>query len=447
MSTSPTQQHQKSRAKKAAFAAFIGTTIEWYDFYIYAFSVPIVFDVLFFPEGTDRLTAIAAGFAGTAVGFLARPLGAVIFGHIGDRWGRRPALVMTLTLMGTATFMIGVLPTYAAVGVAAPILLVLLRLIQGLAVGGEWGGAVLMSVEHADQNKKTFYGSFTQLGNPAGALMATSLLSLLVGVFGEDSFADFGWRIPFLLSAVLVIVGFIVRQKVEESPVFKTETAAVQQQNIRQKAPLISALHENWANMLLGVGALPVATGGYYLITTFATTYATDPSVGHSETLILNALSVASIVELGATILFGWLGDKLGRKPVIIGGSIATALLGPPMFLGLGGDNVVLIFLLVAVLRLAMSATYGPMAAAMSQIFRPLSRYTSVSLTYQMAGAIFGGLIPIAATLSFQATASIWPTIGMLAAMCALGAVCMGFAPQRQDTPSQPTLRTGEATA
>ncbi|WP_129661240.1 MFS transporter [Rothia halotolerans] len=421
------------QARKAAFAAFIGTAIEWYDFYIYAFSVTLVFNVLFFPEGTDRLTAIAAGFGAAAVGFFARPLGAVVFGHIGDRFGRRPALVLTLSIMGAATFLIGVLPTYASVGVMAPILLVVLRFLQGLAVGGEWGGAVLMSVEHADERKKTFYGSFTQLGNPAGALMATSLLSLLIGITGEEGYLDFAWRIPFLLSALLVIVGFVVRWTVEESPVFETETAALKAQAVRQRAPLVDALRRNWRTLLLGIGALPVAVGGYYLTTTFATTYATDPSVGLPEILILNALSVASIVELCATVLFGWLGDRIGRKTVIISGSILVAVLGIPMFLTLGGGNVALIFVMFALMRFAMSATYGPMATAMSQMFRPLARYTSISVAYQAAGAIFGGLSPIAATLMFQATGSIWPIIGLLAGMCALGAICLAAAPQYVD--------------
>lgn len=425
--------NKKTQARKAAFAAFIGTAIEWYDFYIYAFSVTLVFNVLFFPEGTDRLTAIAAGFAGAAVGFFARPLGAIIFGHVGDKFGRRPALVITLTMMGASTFLIGVLPTYASIGVAAPLLLVILRFTQGLAVGGEWGGAVLMSVEHAPESKKTFYGSFTQLGNPAGALMATSLLSFLIGIFGEDRYLDFAWRIPFLLSAVLVLIGFIVRWAVEESPVFESETAAIKLQEAEQPAPLLDALRNNWKTILLGIGALPVAIGGYYLTTTFATTYATDPSVGLKEVVILNALSVASVVELAATLVFGWLGDKIGRKAVIIGGSIAVAVLGIPMFLVLGGGNVFLIFLLFAVMRFAMSATYGPMATAMAQMFRPLARYTSISLAYQGAGAIFGGLSPIVATLLFQATGSIWPVIGILAGMCALGAVCMAVAPQYVD--------------
>lgn len=424
---------KKTQARKAAFAAFIGTAIEWYDFYIYAFSVSLVFNVHFFPEGTDRLTAIAAGFAGAAVGFFARPLGALIFGHVGDKFGRRPALVITLTMMGASTFLIGCLPTYASIGVLAPVLLVLLRFTQGLAVGGEWGGAVLMSVEHADEKNKTFYGSFTQLGNPAGALMATSLISLLINLNGEDGYLDFAWRIPLLLSALLVLIGFAVRWAVEESPVFETETAAIKLSEQKQNAPIVDALRNNWKTILLGIGALPVAIGGYYLTTTFATTYATDPSVGLRETVVLDALSIASIVELFATVLFGWLGDRIGRKTVIISGSILVAIVGIPMFLSLGSGNVALIFVMFSVMRLAMSATYGPMATAMSQMFRPLARYTSISISYQAAGAIFGGLSPIVATLMFAATGSIWPVIGLLAGMCALGAICMAFAPQYVD--------------
>ncbi|MFG3257033.1 MFS transporter [Streptomyces sp. NPDC048172] len=421
------QAGKARKARKAGIAAFVGTTIEWYDFYVYATAASLVFGSVFFPEGTDRLTGIAAAFATYAVGFFARPLGGIVFGHIGDRFGRRSALVITLTMMGAATFLVGLLPTYASVGVAAPVLLVLLRFVQGIAVGGEWGGAVLMAVEHAPEGKKTFYGGFAQLGNPAGALLSTGLFSLL-STLGDDALKEWAWRVPFLLSAVLILIGVLIRLKVEESPVF--EGAAAEPD---EGLPLTYALKTNWRPILLGIGTLPVAVGGYYLVTTFLTAYATDPSVGLSETTVLNALSVGAVVELIATLGVAWLGDKLGRVRVVIWGLAAVAVLATPQFLVVSSGSTVLIFVVFAAMRLVMAATYGPVAAVLAQMFRPRARYTSISVTYQVAGAVFGGLAPVGSTLMFQATGSVVPVIVLLVAMCALSIACLLKAPQHTD--------------
>ncbi|MEW2220247.1 MFS transporter [Streptomyces sp. NPDC006990] len=424
-----TEHAQTRRARKAGVAAFVGTTIEWYDFYVYATAASLVFGKIFFPEGTDRLTGIAAAFATYAVGFFARPLGGVVFGHIGDRFGRRSALVITLTMMGAATFLVGLLPTYAGIGVFAPLLLVLLRFVQGIAVGGEWGGAVLMAVEHAPEEKKTFYGGFAQLGNPAGALLSTGLFSLL-STFGDDALEEWAWRVPFLLSAVLIVIGIVIRLKIEESPVFEAEPEP------EGGLPLTYALRTNWKPILLGIGTLPIAVGGYYLVTTFITAYATDPSVGLSKTVVLNALSVAAVVELIATLGVAWLGDKVGRVRVVIWGLAAVAVLAAPQFLVVSSDSTVLIFLVFAAMRLVMAATYGPVAAVLAQMFGPQARYTSISVTYQVAGALFGGLSPVVSTLMFQATDSIVPVIVLLVAMCALSIACLLRAPQHTDEPA-----------
>ncbi|MEU3191735.1 MFS transporter [Streptomyces sp. NPDC006992] len=421
-----TEHAQTRRARKAGIAAFVGTTIEWYDFYVYATAASLVFGRIFFPEGTDRLTGIAAAFATYAVGFFARPLGGVVFGHIGDRFGRRSALVITLTMMGAATFLVGLLPTYAGIGVFAPLLLVLLRFVQGIAVGGEWGGAVLMAVEHAPEEKKTFYGGFAQLGNPAGALLSTGLFSLL-STFGDDALEEWAWRVPFLLSAVLIVIGVLIRLKIEESPVFEAEPEP------DGGLPLTYALKTNWKPILLGIGTLPIAVGGYYLVTTFITAYATDPAVGLSKTVVLNALSVAAVVELIATLGVAWLGDKVGRVRVVIWGLAAVAVLAAPQFLVVSSDSTVLIFLVFAAMRLVMAATYGPVAAVLAQMFGPQARYTSISVTYQVAGALFGGLSPVVSTLMFQATDSIVPVIVLLVAMCALSIACLLRAPQHTD--------------
>jgi MFS family permease len=425
-----TAQAQTTRARKAGFAAFVGTTIEWYDFYVYATAASLVFGTVFFPESTDRLTGIAAAFATYAVGFFARPIGGIIVGHIGDRIGRKTALVVTLTMMGAATFLVGCLPGYASIGAWAPVLLVVLRFVQGLAVGGEWGGAVLMAVEHAPADKKTFYGGFAQAGNPAGALLATGLFSL-ISLQGTEFMLAWGWRIPFFASALLIVVGLIVRMKVEESPVFTESVKTVSAAD--QPVPILYAIRTNWASILLGICVLPVAIGGYYLVTTFATAYATDPSVGLSESVVLNALSVAAFVELVVTLGAAWLGDRFGRKRVVGIGLIGVAILAAPQFLLLSSGSIPLIFLIFILMRLAMTATYGPIATVLSQMFRPQARYTSISLAYQLSGAIFGGLSPLVSTLMFQATGSILPVILLLVGMCALSLVCLIAAPQYVD--------------
>ncbi|MCI2265245.1 MFS transporter [Sediminivirga luteola] len=450
MSTQPAPVHDTAKARKAGLAAFVGTTIEWFDFYIYATAAALVFGHVFFPEA-DRLVGIAAAFGTYAVGFFFRPLGGILFGHIGDRFGRRPALVMTLVLMGGATFMVGLLPTYAQIGAWAAVLLVALRALQGIAVGGEWGGAVLMSVEHAPEKSKTFYGGFPQLGNPAGALLATGSFSL-ISLGGDDFLLDWGWRIPFIASIVLIAIGFWIRYRVEESPVFEDDaktaagTGAKTVAGAGEKAasktseevPVMFALRRNWLPILIGMGAIPVATGGYYLTTTFAQAYATGPEVGVPTTLILNAMTLASFLELLATLPMAALGDKIGRRRTINLGVISTGILIAPLFLSFSTGNAVLIFVLVCAVRLTMSATYAPTATFMSQLFVPRARYTSVSLSYGIGVAIYGGLAPVTATFLYDATGTIWAVVVLFLVFAALNVACVALAPQlRDDEPAE----------
>ncbi|MBF8192543.1 MHS family MFS transporter, partial [Nonomuraea sp. K274] len=414
-----------TRASRAAGAAFVGTMIEWYDFYVYATAAAILFDDLFFPNASSPTVALMASFATYAVGFFARPLGGIVFGHFGDRVGRKSALVVTLLMMGAATFAVGLLPTYDSIGALAPVLLVVLRFVQGLAVGGEWGGAALMAVEHAPAGKKTFYGGFAQLGNPAGALLATGAFSLM-SLFGEEALHAWGWRLPFVVSAVLVLVGLFIRLRVEESPVFE--------QADKTGVPIKEVFRVSWRSVLLGIGTLPVAIGGYYILTTFLLSYATSPSAGESEQLVLNGLSLASFVELVATLGIAWMGDRFGGRKVAIWFLVITAALAVPQFAVLGTHNVFLIFLMLAVMRLATSGTYGPMAAILAEMFPPHVRYTGISLAYQGAGAIFGGLSPLAATaLVGAAGGAAWPAVALLVGMCALSVVCLAVAPRHRD--------------
>ncbi|PWV54906.1 MULTISPECIES: MFS transporter [Nocardiopsis] len=421
--TAPTSPHPA----RAAVAAFVGTTIEWFDFYIYATAASLVFATLFFPADIDPMVGLMASFATFSVGFFARPLGGLLFGHYGDRLGRKSALVITLLMMGVATFSVGLLPTYEQVGFLAPLLLVVLRFVQGIAVGGEWGGAVLMAVEHAPENRKTFYGAFAQLGNPAGALLATGSFGL-IAAWDTEILYDWGWRLPFLASVLLVVVGMVIRFKVEESPVFD----AVQDDQPRG-LPLGYALRTSWRTLLLGVGVLPVAVGGYYIVTTFLQAYGVT-EVGISEQVILTGLSIAAFVELVVTLGVSWLGDRYGTVRVVTIGLVGVGVLALPQFLILETGSTLLIVLMLCVMRVAMATVYGPIARVLAQMYPPQARYTSISIAYQTAGAIFGGLAPLACTALFAATGSILSVVGLLVGMVVLSVVCLARAPRYQDS-------------
>ncbi|GAA4283327.1 MFS transporter [Brevibacterium daeguense] len=424
-----TPEFSHRRAIRAGFASFVGTSVEFFDFYIFATAAALVFGPLFFPDA-DPVTGVLASFATYAVGFLFRPLGGIIFGHIGDRIGRQRSLVLTLLLMGVGTTLVGVLPTFETAGIWAPILLIFLRALQGLAVGGEWGGAVLMSVENAPDRFKGLYGSFPQLGNPMGALMASGIFALLT-INGQDFLLDGGWRIPFLLSAVLIAVGFWVRYTVEETPVFQAEVA---EGNI-QKFPLKVAVQKNWRAILLGMGLIPISTGGYYIVTTFATTYGTEPSFGVGITAndMLNVLSVAALAELISTIFIGVLADKIGRKTAMLGGLLLTGGLVIPMFLTMSPDNLLLMFILFSFARVAMNGAWAPLGAIMAQMFEPESRQTSLSVSYSFGNAIWAGFSPLVATWLYQQTGSVWSVIAMFLIMTAISVVCLIAAPQKKD--------------
>jgi len=415
-----------TRARRAGIAAFVGTTIEWYDFYVYATAAALVLGPLFFPS-SDPVAETASAFATFAVAFIVRPFGGILFGHIGDKLGRRLSLVITLLAMGTATVLVGVLPTYGSIGIWAPILLVTLRAVQGLAVGGEWGGAALMSVESAPEKHKTFYGGFTQLGNPAGALLASGIFAIM-SRFGDDFIMNGGWRIPFLLSIVLIAVGIWVRYRVEETEVFEKKV-----EGRKQSMPLAFALRVNWKPILLGIGLLPISTGGYYLATTFATAYAVGEPIKLDESVILDAMTIASFVEFLVTLPVAWLGDKWGRKTVMYVGLVTSVLVFAPFLLIMPGRVEPLIFLFASLIRVTMSATYAPLATILTQMFRPQARYTSVALAYGVGAAVWAGFSPWFATQLVAWTGSIWSVIAMFTAMAILAIFCTKFAPQHSD--------------
>ena len=414
------------RAVKAGFAAMVGTTIEWYDFYVYATAAAIVFPRIFFPD-VDPAVGVLASFATYAVAFFVRPLGGIVFGHIGDKLGRKPALTITLLLMGVATVLVGCLPGYDTLGIMAPILLILLRVAQGLAVGGEWGGASLMAVESAPPKYKTFYGGFTQIGNPLGALLSSGAFWILA-LMGDDVLFSWGWRIPFLFSVVLIAVGLWVRYAVEETPVFEAKVEGQQ-----QSTPILFALKNNWFPILMGIGMVAIASGGYYIATSFVQSYATGPEVALAASVILGAMFIASLFEAIVTLPLAWLGDRMGGKNLMYIGVISSFVLVIPLVLSIEAHSVFWIYVTVTLIRVAMSATWAPLSALMTALFRPQSRYTSMSLSYGLGAAIFGGLSPVVASALMLATGSIWSVVALYGGLSVIALVATFFSPQHSD--------------
>ena len=437
-STIPSREKTHKKAIRSGFAAAVGTTVEWYDFYIYATAAAIVFPQVFFPE-VDRSLGTLASFGTYAVAFFMRPIGGIIFGHIGDRLGRKPALTITLLIMGVATVLVGCLPGYAVAGMLGPILLIVLRMFQGLAVGGEWGGASLMAVESAPEKWKTFYGGFTQLGNPLGALLSSAAFWVLAAM-GDDVLFTWGWRVPFLFSVVLIGVGIWVRFRVEETPVFEQKV-----EGSEQSTPILYALKFNWWPVLMGIGIVAISSGGYVVATTFVQSYATSPEVGVSAEVILAAMTVASFIEAIVTLPLALLGDKWGAKTIMflgIGLSFVTMI---PLILAIEAQNVVLIFLFVSLVRLTLSGAWAPLSTLMAQMFKPQARYTSMSLSYGVGAAVWGGLSPAIATALMALTGSIWSVVAFFGFLSLLAWLGTAFAPQHSDSTDESTASAGES--
>ena len=392
----PPVAHDSRQMRRVLFSSFLGSAVEFYDFLLYGTAAALVFGQLFFSDLTPVVATIAS-FGTLAVGYVVRPLGGVIFGHFGDRIGRKSMLVLTMTLMGAASFAIGLLPTFATIGVLAPILLIVLRLIQGFAVGGEWGGAALMALEHSDENKRGFSASFANMGAPAGAVLSTVVLAV-VTLLPDDAFLAWGWRIPFLLSAVLVGIGLYVRLKVTESPLFEQEviTAVASE---KKRLPIVEVLRDNPKPVLLGIGAGLGAFALQALMATFALTIGVEGGLPRSTVLWLFA--AGSLVQIFALPAYAALSDRIGRRPVMITGCIAAIIAAYPVLLLISSGSVfgVLLGFLVA-MPLVQAAMYGPLAAFTTEIFATGNRYTGASLGYQLSSTLGGGFAPlIAATL------------------------------------------------
>jgi MHS family shikimate/dehydroshikimate transporter-like MFS transporter len=383
--------------RTVAFASLIGTTIEWYDFFLYGTAAALVFNRLFFPT-SDPLTGTLYSFGTYAVGFVARPFGGIIIGHYGDRIGRKSMLVLTLVVMGVATFLIGLLPTYEQIGPWAAVALVLLRVAQGFGVGGEWGGAVLMAVEHAPRTARGFYGSWPQVGVPAGLLLSTAVFTAFSWL-PEDQFLAWGWRVPFLLSIVLVAIGLIIRLRILETPAFlriKTQAGAARQ-------PILEVLLRYPKQVLLAMGARFAENGAFYIFSVFVLTYATQRA-NIDRQLVLNGILLGSAVELAAIPFFGALSDRIGRRPVYLFGAVMTAVIAYPLFLALDrGAATPIALALIAAFTLSHGAMYAPQAAFMSELFDARVRYSGASLGAQLASVFAGGLAPFVGTSLLQA--------------------------------------------
>jgi MFS transporter, MHS family, shikimate and dehydroshikimate transport protein len=385
------------------WASVLGTVIEWYDFLIYGTAAALVFNKLFFPT-LDPLAGTLAAFGSYAVGFGARPLGGAIFGHFGDKLGRKAMLTITMLVMGVGTFLIGCLPTYSQIRILAPAILIFLRLLQGVGVGGEWGGAVLMVIEHAPQDKRGLYGSLVQVGFPAG-VAGSSATFLLLALMPEADFLSWGWRIPFLFSAVLVAVGLFVRLKLAETPVF----ARLKAQDAIVRDPLIQLFKKQRKPLLISIGLKISEVAWVYVMTVFSIYYATG-ALGLSKTLILDAILAAALLELVTIPLFGWMSDRIGRRTMYIGGAILSAFCAFAIFALLDTKNPVIIVVSIAtVVSLTHAVMFAPQAAFLPELFGTGTRYSGASLGCQIAAAISGGLAPIIATGLLGWSGKTWP--------------------------------------
>ncbi|WP_181803849.1 MFS transporter [Streptomyces shenzhenensis] len=410
-------------------ASLVGTTIEWYDFFLYGSAAALVFNKLFFPD-SDPLVGTLLAFLTYAVGFAARPLGALVFGHYGDRLGRKRLLVLSLLLMGGATFAIGLLPTHATVGGAAPVLLTLLRLVQGFALGGEWGGAVLLVSEHGDARRRGFWASWPQTGAPAGQLLATGVLSLLTAVLSDDAFASWGWRIPFLLSGVLVVVGLWIRLSVDESPVFREALArseARRNAGTAEPPPLVSVLRHHWRDVLIAMGARMAENIGYYVITAFVLVYATT-SAGVSKQTALNAVLIGSAVHFAVIPAWGALSDRIGRRPVYLLGAAGIGLWIFPFFALADTGRFGYLVLAVTVGLVLHGAMYAPQAAFFAEMFATRMRYSGASVGAQFASVAAGAPAPLIATALLSDYGSSTPIALYVIAASLLTLVAVGVA-------------------
>jgi metabolite-proton symporter len=421
--------------RKVIVASLIGTSLEWYDFFLYSAAAAVVFNRLFFPN-VSPVTGTLLAFSTAAVGFVARPLGGILFGHLGDRRGRKPVLVLTLLLMGTATVLIGALPTYSSIGVAAPVLLAVLRFTQGLGLGGEWGGAVTMTLEHGAPQRRGLNTSWPQVGVPLGNLLAAGMLGLLGAVLSEDQFLAWGWRVPFLLSGLLVLAGLWIRRTVAESPLF----ADVERAGGKAKMPLVEVVRRHPRELLVAMAARIGTDVAFYTFTVYSLVYLTT-TVGLPRSLGLTAVLIGSAVQLVLIPLFGGLSDRLGRRPVYAVGAVAAAVWAFAFFPLLSSGTTAVVVLAVVVALAAHAAMYGPQAAFIAELFSTELRYSGASMGYQLAGVLGGGIAPIVSIALVRAFGTPFAVSVYVLAMMALTLLALALAPETAHRSLQDSTR------
>jgi metabolite-proton symporter len=413
-----TEEWQPATLRRVLAASLIGTTVEWYDFFLYGSAAALVFNKLFFPEFEPWAGTMLA-FGTYALGFVARPVGGIVFGHYGDRIGRKRLLMLSLVLMGLATMLIGCLPTYGQIGIWAPVALILLRLVQGFAVGGEWGGAVLLAAEHGSAARRGLWASWPQAGVPAGSLLAAGMLALLAATLSDADFLAWGWRVPFLASVLLILVGWWIRRAVAETPSFRREVEAAA---APPKLPAVDVLRERpWA-LLTGAGLRVGENIIYYIITVFSITYMTEVAK-LDRAQALNAILIGAAIHFVAIPLFGALSDRIGRRIVYAAGGLGGAGFAFLFFPMLGSGDYGQAVLAVVIALILHGAMYGPQAAFIAELFPTRYRYSGASIAYQLTSIVAGSLAPMIALGLYQRGHSATPVAIYVAIACTISGI------------------------